>query len=175
MRRGKLIALDGVDGRSLRAAAKAAVAESRRAGEAGASYWDASGVFGELAIGDKDAGITSPRTLLLLYAADLAFRVRWEIGPALQDGRTVVAAPYIQTAVAFGRAVGIPSVWLSNLFQFAPPPAERRVVEPTRVPKRGRTGFLDLAWERWAEAAGISRARLSRETAAYLHPRRARR
>ena len=28
----------------------------------------------------------SSRTLLLLYAADLAFRLRWEIGPALDEG-----------------------------------------------------------------------------------------
>ena len=40
--------------------------------------------------------------LLLLYAADLAFRLRWEIRPALAEGYTVVAAPYVETAVAFG-------------------------------------------------------------------------
>ena len=51
-------------------------------------------------------GAPSARTLLLLYAADLAFRLRWQIRPALAEGRTVVAAPYVDTAVAFGRAAG---------------------------------------------------------------------
>ena len=58
---------------------------------------------------DAAAGAPSARTLLLLYAADLAFRLRWEIRPALAAGRTVVAAPYVDTAVAFGRAAGVPA------------------------------------------------------------------
>jgi thymidylate kinase len=39
----------------------------------------------------------SPRTLILLYAADLHFRLRWQILPALDEGQTVVAAPYVET------------------------------------------------------------------------------
>ena len=48
-------------------------------------------------------GFKDPRTLLLLYAADLAFRLRWEIRPALAEGHTVIAAPYLDTAFAFSR------------------------------------------------------------------------
>ena len=66
--------------------------------------------------------LPSPRTLLMLYASDLAFRLRWEIEPALGEGHTVIAAPYIQTAIAAGRAAGIPKSWLTALFQFAPRP-----------------------------------------------------
>src|SRR5204863_7343087 len=94
----------------------------------GISRWDASGVFQDLAVADSGAGAPSPRTLLLLYAADLAFRLRWQIRPALSEGRTVVAAPYVETAMAFGRAAGLPPGWLINLFRFAPRPPEHYFV-----------------------------------------------
>ena len=67
-------------------------------------------MFQELAVADEAAGAPSARTLLLLYAADLAFRLRWQIRPALAEGRTVVAAPYVDTAMAFGRAAGLEAV-----------------------------------------------------------------
>ena len=41
-----------------------------------------------------------PRTLILLYAADLAFRLRWQIRPVLEEGTHVIAAPYLETVVA---------------------------------------------------------------------------
>ena len=89
--------------------------------------------------------MASPRTLLLLYAADLAFRLRWQIRPALAEGRTVVAAPYVDTAVAFGRAAGLPAGWLTNLFSFAPRANERHVVNArgaqATVTKEGFVGF----------------------------------
>ncbi len=120
--KGVLIAVDGVEATAVLVAARAALASLSRGG---ISRWDASGVFQDLAVADAAAGAPSPRTLLLLYAADLAFRLRWQIRPALADGRTVVAAPYVDTATAFGRAAGLPAGWLANLFRFAPRPAER--------------------------------------------------
>ena len=146
MRRGRLIALDGVDGAALRAAAKATAAGENQHARAGVSHWDASGIFEELSA--SESGVVTPRVLLLLYAADLAFRLRWEIAPAVEQGRTVVAAPYVQTAIAFGRAVGLPSAWLANLFRFAPQPTERRVIE-TRGKVRTRDGFVGVAAARW--------------------------
>ena len=70
VRRGRLVAVDGLDLHAVRTAARETV---RRLGAAqcGVSHWDASGVFHELELVD---GAASPRTLLLLYAADLAFR-----------------------------------------------------------------------------------------------------
>jgi thymidylate kinase len=118
---GALIAIDGIDGEAVLAAAKRAL-KSRPRG--GISRWDASGVFQDLAVAGSAAGAPSPRTLMLLYAADLAFRLRWQIRPALAEGRTVVAAPYVDTATAFGRAAGLPPSWLMNLFRFAPRPAQ---------------------------------------------------
>jgi len=95
---GGLIAVDGVNGAAVVTAARAAVATVPRARRGGVSLWDASGLFGDLMIAPPAAGAPSARTLVLLYAADLAFRLRWEIRPALDAGKTVVAAPYVSTA-----------------------------------------------------------------------------
>jgi hypothetical protein len=171
MTRGRLVAIDGLDQPAVRAAARKAVREIGARG-GGVSHWDASGVFHEL---DLMRGEASPRTLLLLYAADLAFRVRWEIAPALAEGRTVVAAPYVATAIAFGRAVGLQPAWLANLFQFAPRHTEARVVEPDGAVSTRAAGFVNVACERWAAHAGVDRDALTREMARRLRPRRARR
>jgi len=147
---GALIAVDGVDGAALVAAARDAL-ESRARG--GISRWDASGVFQDLAVAESTAGAPSPRTLLLLYAADLAFRLRWQIRPAIAEGRTVAAAPYVDTAIAFGRAAGLPSTWLTNLFRFAPRPAERRVVHtPRRRAAAAVDGFVGFSCDRMVGA-----------------------
>jgi hypothetical protein len=120
---GRLIAVDGTRAADLR---RSATALRRRAGsrvlEAGVSWWDASGLFFEMGLGKRKHRTASPRTLLLLYAADLAFRLRWEIRPALEAGQTVIAAPYLDTAFAFGRACNLPRAWMAELFGFAPKP-----------------------------------------------------
>ena len=106
-----LISIDGLSGTNLRAAAKRV--------KGGVSTWDSSGIFFELEklpVTDRP----SPRTLLLLYAADLHFRLRWQIEPALKEGQTVVAASYVETAMAFGLCMGLPRKWMTELFQFAP-------------------------------------------------------
>ena len=135
----RLIAVDGADVSAVLAVARRALGSPSRGG---ISHWDASGVFHELAVADDAAGAPSPRTLLLLYAADLAFRLRWEIKPALAEGATVVAAPYVETAVAFGRAAGVPAGWLANLFRFAPRATEHCFAH--RAAKRGKhvDGFV---------------------------------
>jgi hypothetical protein len=162
-----LIAIDGVDGVALVAAARAALAAQ---GRGGISRWDASGVFQELAVADADAGAPSARTLLLLYAADLAFRLRWEIRPALAEGQTVVAAPYVDTAIAFGRAAGLKAGWLANLFRFAPRPADRHVVLPRAARRIAvNDGFVGFGCDRINKGAGgRTRRQMIDETAAHL-------
>jgi hypothetical protein len=142
----RLIAVDGADVSAMLAVARRALGSPSRGG---ISHWDASGVFHELAVADDAAGAPSPRTLLLLYAADLAFRLRWEIKPALAEGNTVVAAPYVETAVAFGRAAGIPAGWLANLFRFAPRATEHYFVHrPAKPGKNGLEGFVRFGCDR---------------------------
>ena len=145
-RKPAFTAVDGIDGAAIVAAARTALASIDREARGGISHWDASGLFGEAAVAGDEAGRPSARTLLLLYAADLAFRLRWEIRPALAEGRGVVAAPYVDTAVAFGRAAGIERAWLANLFQFAPRPNQRRFADEAARSRRGH-GFVEFALE----------------------------
>ena len=163
-----LIAVDGVDAAAVVAAARAALASPERGG---ISKWDASGVFQDLDVADRDAGAPSARTLLLLYAADLAFRLRWQIRPALAEGRTVVAAPYVATAVAFGRAAGVSNKWLANLFGFAPRPNAHVFVHAAgnRRAAAGKDGFVAFVCDHVTGSDTDGRRRkLIEATAAYL-------
>jgi hypothetical protein len=136
---GRLIAVDGSRGKDTSAAANAVAAELKRAGvKCAISRWDASGLFTELAAaarGDRDL---SMRSLALVYAADLAFRLRWEIRPLLESGGVVIAAPYLDTAVAFGSCCGLDPEWLKQLMRFAPAPDLRG---------RAQERKIDRAWK----------------------------
>jgi thymidylate kinase len=174
---GRLVSIDGASHSGITAAARAQLARSPRKQRAAISWWDASGVFEELAIGSRQAGTASLRTLLLLYAADLAFRLRWEIRPMLDEGRTVIAAPYIDTAVAFGRAAGLPVDWVRDVFQFAP--AADAAVTARRPPGQvaSARGFIEVGCEHlrngkfrgaahvpgWIEKLLVRDARLARK------------
>ena len=165
--KAELIAVDGVDPAAVLAEARAALGQPSRGG---ISKWDASGVFQELAVADEAAGAPSARTLLLLYAADLAFRLRWQIRPALAEGRTVVAAPYVDTALAFGRAAGLEAAWLANLFRFAPRARTRRFAHARRARVAAvKDGFVGFSSRRMnAGVAKGSRLRIVEHTAAQL-------
>ncbi len=135
---GRLISIDGSRGRDVTRAADDAAAVLKRGGvECAISRWDASGLFTDLAAGGGDRHI-SIRTLSLVFAADLAFRLRWEIRPVLEAGGVVIAAPYVDTAVAFGAAFGLDEEWLTALMRFAQPAdfrgraPERKVHRPLR-------------------------------------------
>ena len=162
-RRARLVAVDGANGHALLTAARRIAHDDR------VSQWDASGLFEQLVMNGDDISTISPRMLLLLYAADLAFRLRWEIEPALAEGRPVVAAPYIQTAVAFGRACGFQVKWLNSLFRFAPRPAERHVVTAFPAQARATAGFVEFASVHLESLDGRN---LARRTRTYLRVRR---
>jgi len=124
--RRALVAVEAARGRDAeRGASKVRAALLSKWNDAGAgiSHWDASVTFFELQLGNGRKSLTlSPRTLLLLYASDLAFRLRWEIRPAVAAGQIVIAAPYTETAIAFGEAAGLPRKWIVELFRYAPRP-----------------------------------------------------
>jgi hypothetical protein len=144
------VSVDGISAAAIRQTAKRLATADRKM-RAGISWWDASGIFGDVGAAPSDAEQPSVRTLLLLYAADLSFRLRWEIGPALADGRTVIAAPYVDTAIALGRAAGVDETWLRGMFNFAPVPAKRHHVETVRSVK-SEPGLLEFTCKR---AAGL--------------------
>jgi thymidylate kinase len=119
--RGRLVAIEGAHGGDVYDTGTALVEAFADHGlSAGISRWDASGLFTDVLAAPAAERDVSPRTVMLLYAADLAFRLRWEIAPALDQGYVVIAAPYISTAVAFGVATGLSREWLLTLFRFAP-------------------------------------------------------
>jgi hypothetical protein len=61
----------------------------------------------------------------------------------------VIAAPYLDTAFAFGRACGLPRDWLESLFTFAPAPDARYFVMERRKSAgwkpNARDGFAEFA------------------------------
>jgi hypothetical protein len=117
--KGKLIALEGLHDVELLRSGKRLLREMSGKNAGGVSHWDASGLFFQLGR-TQCPDVPSPKTLLMLYAADLAFRLRWEIEPLLAAGKDVVAAPYVETAAAFGSAAGVEIEWMEQLFEFAP-------------------------------------------------------
>jgi thymidylate kinase len=151
--KGRLVALDGMKGRKLEQAAQHLVNLLSRAHDgAGWSRWDASNTFYELRLGKAKHYAPPPRTLLLLYASDLLFRLRWEIRPALAEGRTVVAAPYLETAIGFGVASGLSLDWLQELFSFAPKAEasfrvkESKMFKEKAKRKKAANGFVEFCF-----------------------------
>src|SRR5205809_74204 len=142
---GQLISVDAIHGQDLIPTARRLLnGKIKRSG--GFSPWDASSIFFELHGVQRDVEERpSAQTLVLLYAADLRFRVRWNIGPALEKGETVVAAPYIETGIAFGLALGLPRRWVTEVFRFAPKPSASFWVKGTKSASASpMTGFLEF-------------------------------
>lgn len=131
---GRLIAVDGSRGKDVTLSANDIVARLKHDGiECAVSRWDASGLFSDLAAGIRGDRNISVRTLSLVYAADLAFRLRWEIRPVLEAGGVVIAAPYVDTAVAFGTICGLDADWLRLLMRFAPAAGYRGLADERKI------------------------------------------
>jgi hypothetical protein len=178
---GRLIAVDGSRGKDVSLAAGDLVAKMKRHGvECAVSRWDASGLFADLAAGVKNDRNVSIRTLSLVYAADLAFRLRWEIRPVLEAGGVVIAAPYVETAVSFGTICGLDEEWLRTLMRFSPPADYRGLVDERKIDRpwkrrsdRGYAEFGATMLEAAAPKSGSKSAR--RAMMALLHRARGRR
>ena len=148
---GRLIAIDGTRGKDIAVAAGALISELKeRRVECAISRFDASGLFGELAAAGGGRFL-SARTLSLVYAADLAFRLRWEIRPVLEAGGLVIAAPYIETAVAIAGAHDLDDAWLRELLRFAPKPTFRARAEEKKI-DRGWKARLNRGYGEYCAA-----------------------
>ena len=159
MSQGKLIALEGSGNPSMALALKRLRKHFRKTpGGLGMSHWDASGIFFDILEGPRGLPGATPRTLLLLYAADLAFRLRWEIEPALAQGMTVIAAPYVETAFAFGKATGLPRAWVKSVFAFAPRADQLYRVPDVRTktaqPGKAADSFLEFSFLQLRRSSG---------------------
>ena len=137
--KGRLIALEGSGGRPMAVASRFLERQFREQNVVtGSSGWDASDLFFQISQGARGLPSPSPRTLVLLYASDLAFRLRWQIRPALEEGITVIAAPYLETVFGFGRAAGIAAAWLRQVLEFAPQADECYRVPEDKIPLERR-------------------------------------
>jgi hypothetical protein len=155
---GRLIAVDGSRGKDVtRAASELAAALKHDGIECAVSRWDASGLFTDLAAGAKDDRHISIRTLSLVYAADLAFRLRWEIRPVLEAGGVVIAAPYVETGIAFGTICGLDEEWLRRLMRLAPDAHYRGLAEERKI---------DRPWQRRTDRGYAEYGALMLEAAA---------
>jgi thymidylate kinase len=175
--RGRIIAIDGSRGADL-ARASAALAECLRDRGlvCGISRWDASGIFNELVLAGREERSISARSLVLAYVADLAFRLQWEISPALAAGGVVIAAPYIETPVSIGIAYGLPESWLRDVLRFAPPAdacylADERKTHRgwRRRPDRGYAEYCASLLEQGEDQFGSKRIRKSAIRALETH------
>jgi hypothetical protein len=175
---GRLIALDGTRAKDLGAAAEAVAAALRdRRVECAVSRFDASGLFGELAAAGGDRNI-SARTLALVYAADLAFRLRWEIRPVLEAGGIVIAMPYVDSAVAIGVSHGLDEEWIRDLLRFAPAAHLRSRSEENKM-ARGWKATFNRGYGEYCAAMLTGKAKRQSKSAraravALLHRRRGR-
>ena len=143
---GQLVSIDAIRGPDLASSAKRLLQASDKGKAGGVSTWDASSIFFELdGIRSEIQEPLSSQTLLLLYAADLRFRLRWQIEPALVAGQTIIAAPYVETGVAFGLATGLPERWVTEVFRFAPDAEAAFWLEGTPATSGSPTiGFLEF-------------------------------
>jgi len=173
--RGRLVALDGTNGVMLRSEAERLARLCCGAADPAWSLWDASNTFYELRMVKARNLTPTPRVLMLLYASDLLFRLRWEIEPTLKEGRTVVAAPYVESAMAFGVAAGLPKEWIEELFRFAPKPAasfrlkEKKKGQDKKKDGDGEPGFVEFFCTSLARHyPGWETAEVRREMLKYL-------
>jgi hypothetical protein len=162
-RPGRLIAVEGSRGADVAREAEALAERLRRRGvPCGISRWDASGLFADLVVAGPDAMGVTPRMLALLFAADLVFRLRWEIEPALAEGRSVIAAPYVHSATAIGVGLGLPEAWLGHVLRTAPAADALRLARERKPrhgwPRRPARGYGEFC----ATALGFAPAGVAR-------------
>jgi hypothetical protein len=177
---GRLIAVEGSRGKDT-AAAAATVSDALKAAgvEAAISRFDASGLFGELAAAARGDRHISTRALTLVYAADLAFRLRWEIRPVLEAGGVVIAVPYVETAVAFGVSCGLSEEWIRELLRFAAKPDLRARSEEHKR-DRGWKARFDRGYAEYcvamleSSAPKVATKRARRDAVALLDRRKGR-
>jgi hypothetical protein len=114
-----------------------------------------------------------------VYAADLAFRLRWEIRPALEAGGVVIASSYVDTAAAVAAAGGLADEWVRELMRFAPR-ADWLGRAEERKPGKGWRARLDRGYAEYCAAmlngaaVDLTARRARRDAVARLERRRAR-
>jgi dTMP kinase len=119
---GVLIAFEGPnDGSRARALDVVANALEAHGQRILVTRWMGSALAGEVYAKSAPLNELSPRTLALLAACDIAERMEWEILPALEAGRIVLADRYLYR-VMLGAARDVDPDWLEVLCGAGPVP-----------------------------------------------------
>jgi dTMP kinase len=117
---GRMIVVEGVDGvgRSTQVEMLSSWIESQGFGVINTG-WTRSKMMGPTIDNAKAGHTLDARTFTLLYAADFADRLEFEVIPALKAGFVVVADRYVYTAFARDVVRGQDRRWVRDLFGFA--------------------------------------------------------
>ncbi|MCX8203926.1 MAG: dTMP kinase [Nitrososphaeria archaeon] len=123
MKRGALIAIEGIDGAGKTAVATWLVDRLRETGY-GSVYTrePTDGPIGQLlragALGDSG----DPRIDALLFAADRLYHLNHTIEPLLRQGYVVVSDRYVHSSIAYQGAMTGDRAWVEELNRFAGDP-----------------------------------------------------
>ena len=124
MRRGVLVAFEGLDQSGKQTQAEALVRHFTDAGQpcrllSFPDYTTHIGAeIGRGLHGERDYG---PDVMQLLYVAN-RHEKKPEILRALEDGVAIVCDRYIASSIAYGEAHGLDAAWLEQIQRFLPPP-----------------------------------------------------
>ncbi len=125
MRKGVLIAIEGIDGSGKTSVAKR-ITKWLMENNIKAVYTSepSKSPIGLLI---KEKIISAPmrrdaRIEALLFAADRLWHVIYEIIPYLEEGTVVIADRYYFSSIAYQGALGAPIEWIKELNKFAPEP-----------------------------------------------------
>ncbi len=122
MRRGFLIAVEGIDGSGKTTHSKALVEELKSMG-VGCLYTaePTDGPIGRLLKAGMRGGGFPPEVEALLFAADRLDHVRRVVQPSLDAGLVVVSDRYVHSSIAY-QGVSVGFDWVRTLNMFAPKP-----------------------------------------------------
>jgi len=121
--RGRLIAVEGVDGSGKSTQIRLLLEWLRAAGhEVHLTAWNSSPLVHAALRDAKRARSLTPRTFCLMHAADLADRLEREIVPRLRAGHLVLADRWVCTALARDQAREVDPAWIRAVYAFAPRP-----------------------------------------------------
>lgn len=120
MQRGKLIAVEGIDGSGKSTQLRILEQWLRRGSpRVFRTEWNSSDVVKEITSKGKKKGTLTPTTFSLLHATDFGDRYERNIAPLLQAGYWVLADRYVYTAYTRDSVRGCHPGWVRSLYSFA--------------------------------------------------------
>lgn len=121
--RGKLIAVEGIDGSGKSTQLLLLERWLRARGyPVHFTQWNSSRLVRRSMQRGKKKNLLTPTTFSLLHAVDFADRLTYQILPPLKAGMVVLADRYVFTAFSRDVARGVHTEWVRQVYAFAPRP-----------------------------------------------------